>query len=68
MPMADLLARCHMMSIRESIAYLAFLVFLVACDYREDLSYTPPATPTPTEETVHLQELRVRVVDRDGMP
>ena len=57
-----------MMSIRESAVCLGFLVFLGACDYREDLSYTPPATPTPGEETVSLQELRVRVVDRDGKP
>jgi hypothetical protein len=41
---------------------------LVACDYREDLSYTPPESPGPTEETVTLQDLRIRVVQGDGTP
>ncbi len=56
------------MSSRAGAAHLVSLILFVACSYREDLSYTPPATHTPTDETVSLQELRVRVVDRDGMP
>ena len=57
-----------MMSSRFTAANVVFMILLAACDYREDLTYTPPPTTTPTQETVTLDDLRVRVVDRDGVP
>src|SRR5688500_2702806 len=57
-----------MMSFRTDTAHIVLLILLAACDYREDLSYTPPATNTPTDEMITLAEMPVRVVDQNGTP
>ena len=58
-----------MMSFRSAAVHVAVPILLVACEFREDLSYTPPpTTTTPTEETIALDEVRIRVVDRNGTP